>query len=596
MLLQLRIRNFAIIEELDLALSPGLNVLTGETGAGKSIIIDALSLLLGDKADRTMVRTGAERAEVEGVIALDEAAARTLRPLLEEYGLAEEEDENLILYRELSSGGRSVGRVNGRAINLSLLREIGESLVDIHGQSEHLSLFRVRHHLDMLDRYAGTTGLRQEVAEGVARLRALQEEIRAVAAEQARQEERAEALRFRLQEIESAALRPGEEEELRLERQRLQNGARLLEAVDRLHALLYGGKDRPNRPGAGGVLDLLGLAAREVETLEHLDPTAGPMRAMQVAISDGVEDLVRAVRAYREHLDCDPRRLEEVEERLVLVRELQRKYGPSCEAVLAAAQRAREELESLSHSGERLQALRAEEERLERELGRLAGVLSARREEAAGQLAAAVEGAMAGLNMAGTTFAVSLERAASAAGLWVEGEGAVPAGRYAYDAGGIDRVEFLISPNPGEEVRPLARIASGGESSRLLLAVKSILSQADATPILIFDEIDVGVGGRSGYVVGEKLWELSRQHQVICITHLPQIAAYADAHFSIGKEVRDGRTITVAARLEGPALVEELAVMLSGPSLTAAHRESARQILEQARKQKAGPLGGRDRD
>jgi DNA repair protein RecN (Recombination protein N) len=587
-LIELRIRNFAIIEELDLALSPGLNVLTGETGAGKSIIIDAIGLLLGDKADRTMVRTGTDRAEVEGVIALDEISAGLLRPLLEEYGLAEEEDENLILYRELAASGRSVGRLNGRAINLSLLREVGECLVDVHGQSDHLSLFRVRNHLDMLDRYAGTTALRGELADGVGRLRTLQEEIRRVEQEQARQAERAETLRFRLQEIEAADLQPGEEETLRLERQRLQNGTRLLETVDRLHALLYGGKDRPNRPGAGGVLDLLGLATREMETLVHLDPSVAGMRDLVVTASDQVEDLIRAARAYRERLDLDPRRLEEVEERLILVRELGRKYGPGIEEVLAAAQRAREELDTLAHSGERLGEMRQEEERLLHELGRLAGELSARRQEAAGRLGTAVEATMAALNMDGTTFVVPIERAENGAGLWVEGELPFPAGRYAYDASGIDRVEFMLSPNPGEEPRPLARIASGGESSRLLLAVKSILSQADATPILIFDEIDVGVGGRSGHVVGEKLWELSRQHQVICITHLPQIAVYADAHFSIGKRVQDGRTHTLVARLEGPALIEELAVMLGGPAVSAAHRESARQIWEQACTHKAG--------
>jgi DNA repair protein RecN (Recombination protein N) len=266
---------------------------------------------------------------------------------------------------------------------------------------------------------------------------------------------------------------------------------------------------------------------------------------------------------------------------------MERKYGPSIEQVLAAAQSARAELATLAHSGERLEALREEEKGLLRELGRLAGDLSARRQEAADQLGQAVEATMADLNMAGTTFAVPIERVQNGNGLQVEGDLPFPAGRYAYDASGIDRVEFLLAPNPGEEPRPLARIASGGESSRLLLAVKSILSHADATPVLIFDEIDMGVGGRSGYVVGEKLWQLSRQHQVLCITHLPQIAVYADAHFSISKYVQDGRTLTDAVRLEGPALIDELAVMLGGPEVSTAHRESARQIWEHACRHKS---------
>ena len=591
MLLELRIHDFAIIEELSLSLSPGLNVLTGETGAGKSIIIDALSLLLGDKADRTMVRTGSDRAEVEGVIALDEPAVQLFGPLLNEYGLLDEEDENLILYREVGANGRSLARVNGRAVNIHLLREMGERLVDIHGQSEHQSLFRVRHQLDALDHYAGTLALRQEVGEGIARLRALREEIRQLEQERTHRAERAEALRFRLQEIGAAKLRPGEEEELRQERHRLQNATRLLEVVERLHTTLYGGEGRPARPLAGGILDHLGLAQREMEALVHLDPSLAAQQEALGALCDQVEDLARFVRSYRDRLDLDPRRLGEVEERIVLIRELERKYGPTIEEVLATAERAHQELAGLTHGEERLEGLKKEEEALLHELGRLAGRLSACRQEAALRLAGAIEQALTDLNMAGTTFVVQAEQAESPAGLWVEEGGPLPAGRYAFDATGIDRVEFLISPNPGEEVRPLAQIASGGESSRLLLAVKSILAQADATPILIFDEIDIGVGGRSGFVVGEKLWELSRHHQVICITHLPQIAAYADAHFSIGKTVQAGRALTYAARLEGPTRIEEMAVMLAGPAVSKAHRESAREIWEQARQRKAGQEG-----
>jgi len=401
-----------------------------------------------------------------------------------------------------------------------------------------------------------------------------------------------------LEEIRAGQLRPGEEEELRLERQRLQNSTRLVELVERLHTLLYGGKGgavglgvRSSRPLAGAVLDLLGMAGRDMETLVNLDPSLGPQRDVLGAIVDQVEDLSHALRGYRDGLDLDPRRLREVDERLILIRELERKYGPSIGEVLATAVRMEEELAGLSQSEERLQELRQEEESRMRGLGRLAGDLAVRRQEASTRLAAAVEGCMADLNMGGTTFAVQIERVESNDGLLVEGDLPFATGRYAFDATGIDRVEFLITPNPGEELRPLARIASGGESTRLLLAVKSILSEADATPILIFDEIDIGVGGRSGYVVGEKLWELSRQHQVICITHLPQIAAYAKAHFSVGKEVRAGRTIAYAARLEGPALIEELAVMLSGPVISATHRESARQIWEQARQRIAGKEG-----
>lgn len=587
MLLELRIRNVAVIEHLDMPLSPSLNVLTGETGAGKSIIIDALGLLLGDKADRTLVRTGAERATVEGVIALDRSTAQLLQPLLEEYGLQGEEDDNLILYRELSSSGRSLGRVNGRAVNIRLLREIGEHLVDIHGQSEHLSLFRVRHHLDLLDRYADTMSLRQELAAGVAQLRALREDIRRLEAEKAHQAERAETLRFRLQEIESARLQPGEEEELRQERQRLQNGARLMEVTERLLTILLGDDSRSVRPLSGGVLDQLGLASRELDTLVQLDPSLGPQFSMLEAVFSQAEDLAHTLRAYRDDLDLDPRRLREVEDRLILIRELERKYGPTIEEVLAAAERDRGELNTLVHSEERLQELCQEEEQMLHHLGSLAGRLSVRREQAGVRMAQAVEDAMADLNMAGTTFSVQIERRQHPQGLWIEEDGPIAAGRYDFERTGIDQVEFLVSPNPGEELRPLARVASGGESSRLLLAIKSILSQVDATPVLIFDEMDVGVGGRSGDVVGEKLWDLARHHQVICITHLPQVAAYAEAHFSIDKTVEDGRTLTHATHLAGEHLIEELALMLAGSAASETHRASARQIWEQARQRKS---------
>ncbi len=590
MLVELRVRNFAIIEELDLHLSPGLNVLTGETGAGKSILIDALGLLLGDKADRTMVRSGAERTLIEGVVVLDPLTAQALAPLLEEYGLLDEEDENLILYREVGANGRSLGRVNGRAVNVRLLREIGERLVDIHGQSEHLSLFQVRNHLDLLDRYAGLGDLRQELAEGVRSLRSLQAEISRREEERDRQAERVERLRFSLEEITAARLQPGEEEELRAERQRLQNATRLLETVERLHALLHGEEDRPAVAGrrAGGIQDLLGLAQREMAALAELDPSTAPWRETLDAITDQVTDLTLTLRSYRDLLDLDPRRLEEVEERLLLIRELERKYGPTVEAVLAAAEEARRELAGLTHGEERLASLHQEEADLRKGLAVLAGHLSARRQEAAGRLARAVEQSMADLNMAGTTFLVQIERRPDPDGLEVSGDLPVPPGRYAYDTGGIDQVEFLLSPNPGEEPRPLARIASGGESSRLLLAVKSILSEVDAIPILVFDEVDVGVGGRSGHVVGEKLWRLSLHHQVICITHLPQIAAYADAHYAIGKAVRDGRTRASVTRLEGESLIGELAEMLGGVAAGPAHWESARQIWSRARQYKSG--------
>ncbi|MFN3928023.1 MAG: DNA repair protein RecN [Thermoflexus sp.] len=576
MLVELHVRDFAIIDEVTLRLEPGLNVLTGETGAGKSILVDAVAVLVGGRADVEMIRAGAERALIEGLFHLNEPTQALLSPILEQHGLLDEGSvEELVLSREIRPGGRHVARVNGRLVPLHVLKEIGQVLVDIHGQTEHLSLLRAREQLELLDRYAGVGELRAALAERVARWRTVRREI-----EQLRQDEREKArrvdlLRFQIEEIEAARLREGEEEELLQERNRLANAEQLAQLADALYRALYEGEGE-----APAALDRLSEGARALQALARIDPVFRPYLETMEGLIAQVEDLARTVRDYREGIEFNPRRLVQIEERLDLIRRLQRKYGDTIPEILAYAQRAKRELETLLRAEERLGELEEEAERLLHEIGELGMQLSRQRQAAAERLAREVEAQLADLRMAGARFTVALERTPDEEGAYADGA------RWAFDVTGLDRITFLIAPNIGEGLRPLARIASGGETSRLMLALKVALAQADPVPTLIFDEIDQGIGGRVGAVVGEKLWRLARHHQVLCVTHLPQLAGFGDAHFKVEKQVIGERTVARVTQLEGEERVAELAQMLGGTGRAAV--QSAREILEYVARVKTG--------
>ncbi|MCX7681564.1 MAG: DNA repair protein RecN, partial [Anaerolineae bacterium] len=594
-LTELRIQDFAIIDRLHLTFEPGLCVLTGETGAGKSIIVDAVDMVLGGRADSGIVRAGAERAIVEATFYLSPAQQREIVPLLEQEGLEGECPEWLSLGREVRANGRTISRINGRAVTLTLLREVAARLVDIHGQSEHLSLLRVREHINLLDRYAELWPLRSQVAQLAERVRAVRRELETLLRSEQELAHRSDLLNFQINEIAAAALRPGEEEELLEERLRLANVEQLAELSGEALHLLEG-----DERGSAAVLDLLGAAIQAIEGLARIDPALEAQ--LQLAESAGyqLEELARTLRHYREQLEYNPRRLQDVEERLAIIRRLERKYGPTIADVLEYARQAALELETITHSEERIAALREEEERLLTELGKLAVELSLRRREAARRLAVGIEEELRDLRMEGARFGVDFQWREDPEGVplgelpvadrQLEAEiSRLPSGRVAFDSTGIDQVEFLISPNPGEPLKPLAKIASGGETSRLMLALKTVLSRADETPTLIFDEIDQGIGGRVGATVGEKLWRLTVRtgedgatHQVLCVTHLPQLAGFGDVHYHVEKHVEQTpsgeRTVTRVRRLEGRDRVNELASML-GASGEAAYR-SAEEILE----------------
>jgi DNA repair protein RecN (Recombination protein N) len=598
MLLELNIRDFAIIERLNLRISSGFNVLTGETGAGKSIIIDALGTLRGERADPTFVRAGADRARVEGIFSV--AACPDLIPILDEYGLYDSDDETLIISREINAEtGRSVARINGRAVNSSVLREVGGRLVDIHGQHEGLSLFNTRTHIEMLDRYGGLLPLRDQVGLKVAELRRVHDELARLRKAAARRHERIEELRFLLEDVDAAKLRPGEEAELLQERSVVQNGARITDLVNNVYGQIYAGDEGGRRPVRPAV-ELLGAVHNALGELARLDPATARLAEQAGELLYATEDLAAGVRAYRDAMEFDAARLDAIEDRLTLIRDIQRKYHDSIEGILERAASAEAEIERLTHSEEHMAALEHEEERLRGEAGRLAGDLSRRRRATGDQLAAAVVQAMRELAMPHVRFQVSITQREDPDGIpmldagypMLDHEGTtrdypkskIQNPKYvAFDKTGIDQVEFMLSPNPGEPLKPLARIASGGESARLLLALKSILSRVDDVPTLVFDEVDVGVGGRAGQVVGEKLWGISAQHQVICITHLPQVAAFGDSHYGIAKVFANDRTRTVVDRLADEQRVEEIAAMLGGVPISEHNRRSAQEMMERAR-------------
>jgi len=574
MLQELRIKDFAIIDSLDIMLTPGFQVITGETGAGKSIIVDAVNLLLGERSDVTFVRAGAERSVVEGIFVVPDSVREDLRAILEAEGLDGDGVDEIILTREVRANGRSVARVNGVTCGLAVYREIGALLVDIHGQGEHLSLLRPAQHLYLLDRYAGVEDQRAELAEQVRTLAAVRAEINSLMTDEAALARRIDMLQFQLEEIETAAPRPEEEAELLAERTRLTNAEKIAELANEAYYALV------SETGESAGVDLLTTAALALSKLAKLDPSMEDAYNMAEAISIQADELARTLRQYTDDTEYDPHRLDEIEERVELLNRLKRKYGGTIESVLEHAEKVRKELDAITHSEARLEELRAEEDRLLHEIGDAAAALSRIRREAADRLTEEIVRELGDLKMQGARFETRITREPDPDGVYIDGE------RFAFTATGVDQVEFFMAANVGEPLRPLVKVASGGETARIMLALKSVLSHADRVPTLIFDEIDQGIGGRVGAVVGQKLWQLSASHQVLCVTHLAQLAGFGDAHFRVSKHVEGDRTVTRVERLTDQGRVDELAEMLGAETTSA--RQSAYDILMLARRAKEG--------
>ncbi len=573
MIQELKIQDFAVVRSLEIELGPGLNVLTGETGAGKSILIDAVAAIRGGRVSSGDVRSGAERAIVEASfdIANSPGAAHTLTEM------GHSADETLILVREIAAQGRSKCRVNARLANVTQLAQIGEALVDIHGQHDHQSLLNPASHLSILDALGGDAVLR--LADEVESL--VRERSELVGAERALDEgdrdraRREDLLRYQIEEIDAAALEEGEDERLFSERQRLAHAERIAAAVNVAYEALYGG-DGGEQMSAN---DTLGTAKSQLEEAASYDEELeGALNTLEQLLST-VQDVAMDVRRYAERLEIDPGRLVEVEERLELIARLKRKYGDTLEEIGAFRAAAGHELSQLADSQERRAAIQARRQKVERELAERVERLSAMRRETGERIGTAISERLRTLQMPDARFSVLVHTKPDPQGLSIQGE------RVHVGPHGIDVVEFLFSANPGEELRPLARIASGGEMSRVMLAIKGVLAEIDPVGTLIFDEVDAGLGGRAAESVADALAELARTHQVLVVTHLAQVAARADHHFTVMKEVRDRATFVSAQRLEGEERVRELARMLDGKE-TQTGFEHARALLSLAHKGK----------
>jgi DNA repair protein RecN (Recombination protein N) len=572
MLFDLVITDLAIIEHTSIRFEAGLNVLTGETGAGKSILLDALGAVLGQRVSSDLVRTGAKAARVEAAFAADGRRFAEITGILASYGIELEPGEDLLLGREINANGRSTARINGRMATASQLAELGALLVDIHGQSDHLSILKSSEQRSIVDRYAGVGELRDDVARLVREFRDVRRQLADLSAGAREREQRLDLLRFQAEEIDAAELSAGEDERLMHERGILQNADRLqqsaLQAVDVLVGDEAGSSDV-------SAVALLRQAEHATSDLGSIDEDARELseRATELVVLS--EDLVRELRAYADGIEGDPEQLATVEDRLDLIQTLKRKYGTTIDEILEFREGVELELQNLTGAGFDREALAEREAAIALELAQRAEDLSIQRADVARELGERIVLSIAELRMGNSHVVVDVRQRDDATGLRLSD------GRVVHvDETGIDEVEFLIAPNVGETLRPLGRIASGGETARIMLAVKSILSEVDETPTLVFDEIDVGVGGRSGQVVGEKLWSLTQGHQVIVITHLPQIAAFGDTHFRIAKATSHGRVVSSVEELDEHTREHEIAAMLDGTPVTSESLANAIAMLQ----------------
>jgi len=551
MLRELRLKNFAVVESVTVPFTSGLNVLTGETGAGKSILVDAIVLVRGARAQTDVIRAEAETATVEAVFAIDGAGAA--RGVLDEAGLTADDNGEIVVRRELARSGRHRAFVNDSPVTVGLLERVGDVLVEVHGQHEHQRLLEPARQLELLDRFADAEEAGARVEALYAKHRAAREEAERTRGAARDRAQREDLLRFQVGELDAARLRVGEKEELRAELRRVQHAERFTAGLTEAAALLA---DAPQ-----SAAERLARAARILHDLGRLDAAlAAPSEPIEAARIQ-LDEALGAIRRLRDGIVAEPGRLDAIHERLDALTRLERKYGDGEEAMLRFRDEAARDLERL----ERHEEVMAEQERvlgqLEAELAAAATALSGRRRSAASRLATQVERALRALGMERAVFEVGLEPAAE------------------IGARGADRVELRLSTNPGEEVKALARVASGGELSRTMLALKSVLARADRVPTLVFDEVDAGIGGRVASVVAHTLASAAEGRQVLCVTHLAPIAALAAHHLRVSKSVRGGRTRMAVAPLAGDERVEEVARMLGGATTTAAAREHARDLL-----------------
>jgi len=562
MLKELNIKNFAIIDQLRVEFTQGLCVFTGETGAGKSIVVDALNLALGERASADLIRTGAQEAVVEAAFELNNRSAKEIAALLSEQGIEMNPGDDLIVRRVLASSGKNKVYINGSLANLATLTSLGAGLADIHGQHEHQSLLSLEKQMDMLDAFGELGGLCDAVSGDYHRLQDVRKQLAELETGERDRAQREDMLRFQKNEIEAAMLKPGEDTALANEQKVLANSEKLAAYASMVDEVLHASDD--------SVLVNLKKAVNGLKDIASIDAKlAGSVELCESARAQ-IEEAAREVVSYREGVESDPQRLEQINDRIDMIQKFKKKYGASIEDILEFGNKASADLERMERSTEEIERLKSEIQAIKFGLTDKASELTAKRAAAAADLQKKVESELGHLGMKKTTFSVQI----------TQEEGGDTLDGHKLGPRGSDRVEFLISPNPGEEPKPLAKIASGGELSRIMLALKTILIEGDSIPTLVFDEVDAGIGGAVAEEVGKKLKRVAAKRQVFCITHLPQIASMATSHYGVSKSVKNDRTSTEVRLLDKQERVDEISRMLGGKTITEATTKHAEEMLE----------------
>lgn len=571
MIVELSIKNLAVIKHVTIPFQRGLNILTGETGAGKSILIDALGFLLGGRGSSDYVRYGEKKAEIEALFEIE--PAHPLLGLLPQLGIDPPEDGMLIIKRDITAQGKSICRINGQLVTLATLKEVGPWLVNIHGQHEHQSLMDSDRHLNWLDAFAGEElkQCKDEYFSVYRDYKTARAEYIKFAKNEQHMAQRQDMLSFQLQEITEADLQPLEDEELTKEKNRLANGEKLYKGVDDAYIALTGEQ---------ASLDWVGLALSHLETVSGYDEQLSQVQGQLESVFFQLEEVARSLRSYREGLEFDPYRLQEIEDRLSEIQRLKRKYGRSVEEILEHAASIEDELDTIVNREQRMEGLKQRVRELAQDLAIEAMELTSQRLLTAQRLSEKIEEQLKDLHMEKAKFSIQIRQVEDAQGIEVNGT------KVKAKESGIDDVEFMISPNPGEPLRPVAKIASGGELSRIMLGMKAILANLEPIGTLIFDEVDTGVSGRAAQAIAEKLVTVSQNKQVLCITHLPQMACMADAHFFISKHATETETQTHVHHLDKDERVNELARLLGGVEVTNTTRNHAKEMLKLAKQSK----------
>ena len=567
MLLQLVIRNIALIDEVNIELGDGLNILTGETGAGKSIIIDSINAVLGARVSREIIRTGSEKALVEAVFQID---GERFRDVLDEIGMDPEEDGTMILSREITQSGRNTCRINGKMVAVSLLKAIGERLIDLHGQHDNQSLLKTEKHIELLDSFGGEPVqiLKREYAAFLEQYRETKARLKTMSGDPGERERKIDLLQFQINEIKKAKLKAGEEEELNRQKLLLVNAEKIAGSLSLVYNLLYSGEQ-----GGRPTTDVMNEALAQLSTISRLEEGYEELYKRLQDILYQLDDLTEDVRKNNENVEYNPALLEEIEDRLDIIYKLKRKYGSSIPNILQFCTETEKQLEEMVKTEESQLLLKTKQTELEERLYEASCKLNAERVKAASLLEDKIGEQLDDLEMKKSRFKADIQFDTPFEGI---------VGRK-YSQNGLDRVEFLISANAGEPLKPLSRIASGGEMSRIMLAIKTILAEVDKIPTMIFDEIDMGISGKAAQKVGEKLSYISLGHQAICVTHLAQIACRADNHYLIEKITEKETTKTIVSRLNDDNIVKEIARLIGGAVNSDTSLKFAEEMLNNAK-------------